>query len=76
MRVGDMTRRMNVGSSVKHRMNIRLLIFLSNPNRLADFVALSLFVAEGDYQLSCDVVMAGRRPDVQAVSVTYYTCLV
>ena len=57
-----MTRRMNVGSSVKHRMNFRLLIFLSNPNRLADFVALSLFVAEGDYQLSCDVVMAGRRP--------------
>ena len=57
MRVGSMTRKMSVSSSVKHRVNFRLLIFLSSTNQLADFVALSHFVAYCDVQLSCDVIM-------------------
>ena len=52
-----MTRKMSVSSNVKHRVNFRLLILLSSTNQLADFVALSHFVAYCDVQLSCDVVM-------------------
>ena len=63
MRVGSMTRKMSVSSNVKHRVNFRLLILLSSTNQLADFVALSHFVAYSDVQLSCDVVMAS---DAQA----------
>ena len=68
MRVGNMTRKMSVSSGVKHGENIRLLVFLSSTNQLADFVALSHFVAYGDVQISCDVVMASHAQATEDVT--------
>ena len=48
---------MSVSSNVKDRVSFSLLVLLSSTNELADFVALSPFVAYCDVQLSCDIVM-------------------